>query len=114
VSVDSAAEERDPDSFDPSVNLRDYGAIDLPVITVSSRDYVRIRGQVAGDGDPNCFVGVADTGIPELQDWTRELTVASRERAARNFLVHLGTFARQVFVLFLQVFFVGVRLLKIF
>ena len=63
-SADSAAEQRDPANFDPTVNLRgtlslkiwawythdvsiDYDAIDLPVFTCSSRDYVRIKGKYA-------------------------------------------------------------------
>jgi hypothetical protein len=45
VSSEEAALERDPDNFDPSVRLRDYDAIDLPVFTVSARDYVRITGK---------------------------------------------------------------------
>lgn len=53
-------------------------------------------GQVQGDGDPSCFSNVEDTGIPELQDWCHQLTVASRERAARNFLTHLKTFVYSV------------------
>jgi hypothetical protein len=42
--AEEAALEKDPDSFDPSVALRDYEAIDLPVFTVSARDYVRLSG----------------------------------------------------------------------
>lgn len=53
-------------------------------------------GQVKGDGDPSCFTKVEDTGIPELQEWCHTLTVSSRERAARNFLNHLKTFANSV------------------
>lgn len=93
---DAAAEQRDPDGFDPTVNLRDYDAIDLPVFTCSARDYVRIKGQVKGDGDPTCFTKPEDTGIPELQEWCHHLTVSSRERAARAFLTHLKAFATQV------------------
>ncbi|KZT72577.1 hypothetical protein DAEQUDRAFT_685625 [Daedalea quercina L-15889] len=93
---DAAAEQRDPDSFDPTQNLRDYDAINLPVFTCSARDYVRIKGQVKGDGDPSCFTKVDDTGVPELQNWCHTLTVASRERSARNFLIHLKTFANSV------------------
>lgn len=37
-----------------------------------------------------------DTSIPALQDWCHKLTVSSRERAARNFLAHLKTFANSV------------------
>ncbi|KAI0786384.1 hypothetical protein C8Q75DRAFT_771545 [Abortiporus biennis] len=93
---DAAAEERDPNSFDPTVNLRDYDAIDLPVFTCSARDYVRLKGQVKGDGDPSCFSKVEDTGVPALQQWCHHLTVSSRERAARNFMTHLMTFVNSV------------------
>lgn len=55
-----------------------------------------LTGQVKGDGDPSCFCRVEDTGIPELQKWCHTLTVASRERAARNFLIHLKTFSNSV------------------
>lgn len=93
---DAAAEERNPDGFNPNVNLRDYDAIDLPVFTCSSRDYVRLKCQVKGDGEPSCFSNVKDTGIPDLQQWCHQLTISSRERAARNFLAHLKTFGNSV------------------
>ncbi|KAJ7507726.1 hypothetical protein B0H11DRAFT_1968347 [Mycena galericulata] len=93
---EAAAEQRDPENFDPSVALRDYDTIDLPVFTVSSRDYVRIKKQVKGDGEPTCFSNVRDTGIPELQDWCHNLTQASREHAAKRFLEHLVVFANNV------------------
>lgn len=41
--ADAAAEERNPDTFDPTVNLRNYDEIDLPVHTCSARDYVRLK-----------------------------------------------------------------------
>ncbi|KAK0453568.1 hypothetical protein EV421DRAFT_2030518 [Armillaria borealis] len=90
---DAAAEERDPDNFNPSVNIRDYDAIDLPVFTCSSRDYVRLTKQVEGDGEPTCFSNIDDTGIPALQEWCHALTLSSRERSARTFLAHLQTFS---------------------
>ncbi|KAF5388296.1 hypothetical protein D9615_000347 [Tricholomella constricta] len=93
---DAAAEERDPDNFNPNQNIRDYDAIDLPVFTCSSRDYVRLKGQVKGDGEPTCFSNAKDTGIPELQQWCHQLTISSRERAARNFRAHLTAFATSV------------------
>lgn len=82
-------------------------------MTVSSRDYVRIKSrfrpdfwrtqrysffseQVKGDGEPTCFSNVRDTGIPELQKWCHNLTKSSRERAAKNFLAHLVVFASGV------------------
>lgn len=47
VLDDEAEENRNPETFDPTKDLRDYSAIDLPVFTVSSRDYVRIRSKRA-------------------------------------------------------------------
>ncbi|KAF8310147.1 hypothetical protein DL93DRAFT_2062306 [Clavulina sp. PMI_390] len=93
---DAAAEERDPDSFNPEEDLRDYASINLPVFTASARDYVRLKRQVRGDGDPICFSNVKDTGIPALQEWCRALTVASRERSARIFLHSIKVFANSV------------------
>ncbi|KAJ7498992.1 hypothetical protein FB451DRAFT_1347396 [Mycena latifolia] len=93
---EAVAEERDPANFGPGIALRDYDAIDLPVFTCSSRDYVRIKKQVKGDGEPACFSTVQDTSIPALQKWCHSLTKSSRERAARNFLAQLVTFATGV------------------
>ncbi|KAL5527490.1 hypothetical protein ACEPAG_6281 [Sanghuangporus baumii] len=93
---DTAEEKRDPIGFDPSVNLRDYDGINLPVFTISSRDYIRITKQVKGDGNPSCFSNVKDTGIPELQKWCHSLTINSRERAARNFRNQLRIFATSI------------------
>lgn len=44
LGVDVASEESDPHDFDPSVDLRDYDKINLPVFTCSSRDYIRLKG----------------------------------------------------------------------
>lgn len=74
----------------------DYDDIDLPVFTCSSRDYVRITGQVKGDGDPSCFSNLEDTGIPSLREWCHKLTISSRSRAAKQFHTHLRTFANSV------------------
>ncbi|KAG6894378.1 hypothetical protein C0992_006392 [Termitomyces sp. T32_za158] len=99
---DAAAEDRDPENFHPNQNIRDYDAIDLPVFTCSSRDYVRLKGhissfsQVRGDGDPTCFTNAKDTGIPDLQQWCQQLTISSRQRSTRSFLAQLKTFATSV------------------
>ncbi|KAL0573914.1 hypothetical protein V5O48_008034 [Marasmius crinis-equi] len=93
---DAAAEERDPDNFDPAKNIRDYERIDLPVFTCSSRDYVRIRKQVKGDGEPTCFSNTEDTGIPDLQKWCHTLTSTSRARTARVFLNQLRMFSNSI------------------
>ncbi|KAL5530325.1 hypothetical protein ACEPAF_6582 [Sanghuangporus sanghuang] len=93
---DTAEEKRNPMGFDPSVNLRDYDGINLPVFTISSRDYIRITKQVKGDGNPSCFSSIEDTGIPEIQKWCHSLTISSRERAARNFRNQLRVFATSI------------------
>ncbi|KAJ3999535.1 Dynamin family-domain-containing protein [Lentinula boryana] len=93
---DEAAEERDPDKFDSSVNQRDYEAINLPVFTCSSRDYIRLTNQVKGDGESTCFSDKVSTGIPDLQAWCHTLTVASRTRAIKNFYDSLRTFATNI------------------
>ncbi|KAJ3937366.1 MAG: hypothetical protein NXY57DRAFT_981850 [Lentinula lateritia] len=93
---DEAAEERDPQNFDSSINQRDYEAINLPVFTCSSRDYIRLTNQVKGDGEPTCFSDKASTGIPDLQAWCHTLTVASRTRAVKNFYDSLKTFATNI------------------
>ncbi|KAL9712639.1 hypothetical protein Ac2012v2_003876 [Leucoagaricus gongylophorus] len=90
---DAAAEERDPENFDPTVNLR--GNI-LAFVPSYHRDYIRIKGQVKGDGEPTCFTNPEDTGIPALQQWCHQLTIASRERSARNFFTQLRTFVTSV------------------
>ncbi|CAE6439062.1 unnamed protein product [Rhizoctonia solani] len=91
--LDQADEEaKNPETFDPSVELRDYNAIDLPVFTCSSRDYIRINKQVKGDGGPSCFVNPEDTEVPALQEWCHQLTLSSRERSARTLLNNLTTF----------------------
>jgi hypothetical protein len=51
---------------------------------------------VKGDGEASCFSNLEDTAVPDLQQWCHQLTVSSRERAARNFLSHLKTFANSV------------------
>ncbi|CAE6530132.1 unnamed protein product [Rhizoctonia solani] len=95
--LDQADEEaKNPETFDPSVELRDYNAIDLPVYTCSSRDYIRIKKQVKGDGGPSCFTNPEDTEVPALQEWCHQLTLSSRERSARTLLHSLTTFLRSI------------------
>ncbi|KAL5632722.1 hypothetical protein ACGC1H_005617 [Rhizoctonia solani] len=95
--LDQADEEaKNPETFDPSIEMRDYNAINLPVFTCSSRDYIRIKQQVKGDGEPNCFMNPEDTEVPALQEWCHQLTLSSRERSARNLLHNLTTFLRSI------------------
>ncbi|THV08632.1 hypothetical protein K435DRAFT_883341 [Dendrothele bispora CBS 962.96] len=93
---DAAAEERDPNNFDPTQNLRNYDAVNLPVFTCSSRDYVRLTGQVKGDGEPTCFTDKESTSIPALQSWCHTLTLSSRTRSSNMFYSHLRAFANSI------------------
>ncbi|KAG9082296.1 hypothetical protein FRC06_005133, partial [Ceratobasidium sp. 370] len=94
--VEIDGEAKDLNSFDPSKDLRDNNTIDLPVFTCSSRDYIRIKEQVKGDGGPSCFANPEDTGIPALQQWCHELTVTTREQCARSLLNNLTTFLHSI------------------
>ncbi|KAG8740113.1 hypothetical protein FRC10_004742 [Ceratobasidium sp. 414] len=115
VAREVHGEANNPDTFDPSEDLRDYNAIDLPVFTCSSRDYMRIKGerisgftspypkldvhlveQIKGDGGPSCFANTEDTGVPALQQWCHELAVSAREQFAHSQLNNLATFLRSV------------------
>ncbi|KDQ17600.1 hypothetical protein BOTBODRAFT_29776 [Botryobasidium botryosum FD-172 SS1] len=93
---DKTAERLDPSNFDPAANLRDYASIDLPVFTLSSRDYIRLTKQVKGDGDPVCFSKVEDTGVPALREWCHTLTIQARENSARSFRSHMRVFAASI------------------
>lgn len=57
---------------------------------------IPFAGQVKGDGGSSCFSNVEHTGVPALQQWCHQLTVASRERAARTFLTHVKAFAQSI------------------
>ncbi|KAF5315698.1 hypothetical protein D9611_005009 [Ephemerocybe angulata] len=84
------AQEPDEDDPDPP---EENSTGDLAVFTCSSRDYLRLTGQVKGDGEPQCFLREEDTGIPELQAWCRELTREARHAAAQASLRALRALA---------------------
>ncbi|KAH8084307.1 hypothetical protein BXZ70DRAFT_1011998 [Cristinia sonorae] len=74
----------------------DYSAITLPIFMCSSRDYVRITGQIEGDGEPVCFENVEDTGIPDIQQWCHALTIGARSQAVADLLIDIETHALSV------------------
>lgn len=53
-------------------------------------------GQVKGDGKPECFSQIEDTGVPDLQSWCHKITSPSRERSSRDFLTQIKLFAASV------------------
>ncbi|KAF6763821.1 hypothetical protein DFP72DRAFT_873491 [Ephemerocybe angulata] len=93
---DMVEEQQNPTGFDPTQQLRDYQFVDLPVFTCSSRDYMRLSGQLKGDGEASCFSNKHDTEIPALQKWCHQLTLPARERAAKAFLHKLRNLAQNV------------------
>lgn len=83
-----AAEDEDPDSFDPSENVRDYDAVaaSLPVFCVSSRAYQKLSGRMKKDNDVPGYSMLADTEIPQLQAHCKKLTEKGRQASCRRFL----------------------------
>ncbi|KAH9832230.1 uncharacterized protein C8Q71DRAFT_777988 [Rhodofomes roseus] len=92
----AAAEEKDPDNYDPSEPLRDYSRVDPPVFSCSALDYLRIQSHVVGDGDPNCFSDPGNTGIPSIQEWCRNLGDLCRRRSLPGIWESLEVLAESV------------------
>ncbi|KAI0043419.1 hypothetical protein FA95DRAFT_1609409 [Auriscalpium vulgare] len=69
---------------------------DLPVFCCSSRDYLRLKGFLPGDGPATCFIDPAGTEIPALQEWCVHLTLPARLEAAARYLAHVKAFATTV------------------
>jgi hypothetical protein len=100
--LDAAAEERDPEQFDPTVNIRgmypgkdslidppyeilkDYDAIDLPVFTCSARDYVRLtRSSLHRIVEEFSLTSMLQTKSKVME--TRPVSPTSRTLAYPNF-----------------------------
>lgn len=85
--------EEDEEQFDPSEDARDYDQVarDLPVFCVSSRAFQKLSGQLTKDAIHTIgFSTLEDTGIPQLQKHTMQLTEGIRMRGSRRFLNELG------------------------
>ena len=61
--AEGAISGRDWDNLMLLLRCGDYGAIKLPVFKVSSRDYMRLKGMLKGDGEAVAFDRVSDTEI---------------------------------------------------
>ncbi|KAF6763822.1 hypothetical protein DFP72DRAFT_484423 [Ephemerocybe angulata] len=94
--MDDMSEEDQESEDGHSRNRRDYESIDLPVFACSSRDYMRLTGQLQGDGEASCFSKLGDTGIPAVQKWCHDLTLGYRREAAEEFLTRLDDLTRNV------------------
>ncbi|KAF8866379.1 hypothetical protein BDZ45DRAFT_639507 [Acephala macrosclerotiorum] len=86
-----AAQEEDPDQFDPDKELRDYDEVasSLPVFCVSSRAYQKVQGRLRHDKDVPGFRSAEETEIPQLQAHCKKLTEAGRASNCRVFLTNL-------------------------
>ncbi|KAH9920059.1 uncharacterized protein B0H18DRAFT_1025709 [Fomitopsis serialis] len=93
---DTAAEENDPDNYDPGVPSRDYSRINPPVLSCSAVDYLRIQAHVVGDGLPNTFFDAESTGIPTIQEWCRNLGNVRRRVACLGLLERLDALAESI------------------
>ncbi|PBP27375.1 hypothetical protein BUE80_DR001561 [Diplocarpon rosae] len=86
-----AAQEEDPDQFDPENDLRDYEEVarSLKVFCVSSRAYQKFRGRLQRDKDVPGFRTAEETEIPQLQAHCKMLTEAGRASNCRNYLANI-------------------------
>ncbi|CZR50756.1 uncharacterized protein PAC_00630 [Phialocephala subalpina] len=89
-----AAQEEDPDQFDPEKELRDYDEVanSLPVFCVSSRAYQKVQGRLQRDKDVPGFRSAEETEVPQLQGHCKKLTEAGRASNCRVFLTNLCQF----------------------
>jgi hypothetical protein len=64
-----AAQEEDPDEFNPEDDIRDYDNVarSLPVFCVSSRAYQKLRGRFIREKDVAGYQTCEETEIPQLQ-----------------------------------------------
>src|SRR2546423_5308894 len=81
-------EEEDAANFNPETDVRDYDEVarSLPVFTVSSRAYQKLKGRLAKDKDVPGFATVEETQIPQLQEHARKTTEAGRQVNCKRFL----------------------------
>jgi hypothetical protein len=82
---------KDPEKFDPIVNVRDYESIlqKLHVYCASSLAYQKLQGRYAKDADVLGFDDVTDTEIPAIRDHAIQLTIKPRTASCDRFLVGL-------------------------
>ncbi|CAK4034253.1 Hypothetical predicted protein [Lecanosticta acicola] len=87
-----AAEEEDPDNFNPENDIRDYDEVarSLPVFCVSSRAYQKLSGRMQKDSEVPGFTEAEQTEIPQLRAHCKKLTVKGRQAGCRRFLNSLN------------------------
>ncbi|RDW68088.1 hypothetical protein BP6252_09484 [Coleophoma cylindrospora] len=68
----------------------------LKSFCISTKAYQKLCGRFARDDTPKGFCSVADTGIPELQNYAESSTLAEREQAVDEFLINLQLFSSMV------------------
>lgn len=86
------AEEEDAENFNPEEEKRDYDEVgrNLPVFCVSSRAYHKLQGRFRQEANVPGFEGLEETGIPQLQQHCKVLTVKGRNNACQHFLSMLS------------------------
>lgn len=86
-----AAQEEDPEQFNPEDELRDYDEVarTLPVFCVSSRAYQKLKCRLQRDNNVPGFRSAKEAEIPQLQAHCKKLTEAGRASNCRAFLTNL-------------------------
>ncbi|XP_072110383.1 uncharacterized protein [Mobula birostris] len=68
----------------------------LPVFTVSSTEYLKLRDKLQRDGPPRVFHNIEDTEIPAVQRFVHRITLARRALGTEVVIRKLATFVSHV------------------
>ncbi|XP_051872769.1 uncharacterized protein LOC127570897 isoform X2 [Pristis pectinata] len=68
----------------------------LPVFTVSSTEYLKLRDKLQRDGPPRVFHNIEDTEIPAVQRFVHRITLARRALGTEVVIRKLATFVSHI------------------
>ncbi|KIK56061.1 hypothetical protein GYMLUDRAFT_823303 [Collybiopsis luxurians FD-317 M1] len=83
--------DADLDAGGSQTNLEEF---DLPMFTVSSRDYMFLSGRKEGRAE--CFTNIEDTQIPAMRAWIGSLTRSAVERNRDALLMGITSLAQSI------------------
>ncbi|XP_069771224.1 uncharacterized protein [Narcine bancroftii] len=68
----------------------------LPVFTVSSTEYLKLRDKLQRDGPPRVFHNIEDTEIPAVQKFVHQITLARKALGTEVVIRQLATFVSHI------------------
>ncbi|XP_067909618.1 uncharacterized protein [Heterodontus francisci] len=100
---EESGDEDDDDDADEVCHLSTVGADrdssrdgNLHVFTVSSTEYLKLRGKLLRDGPPQVFNNIEDTEIPAVQRFVHQITLARRALGTEVVIRNVARFVSQV------------------